>query len=113
MSFRAAVVFLAASRLQLQRAALFAGFLRQAVTLCMPETLQVERLASGTFRTLRPVHGRMYSFTLGDGGQLLVEERDPAQRVTLQLLDPKDDCGSWGCELPVRLRELHSHWLCR
>ncbi len=73
-------------------------------------------MASGTLRTLRPIHGRVYAFTLDGEGELKIDERDPEQGgVTLQLLDPGQDfdCGDWGGELPVRMRELHSHWYCR
>lgn len=45
----------------------------------------------------------------------MVTEIDPARGLRLQLLDPGDGaaCSGWGGALPVRLRELHSHWLCR
>lgn len=40
--------------------------------------------------------------------------------LRLELLDPMDGgaageaaCGAWGGQLPVRLRQLHSHWLSR
>ena len=39
----------------------------------------------------------------------------PQAQVRLELLDVGQDglCGQWGRELPLRLRELCSHWLCR
>ncbi len=35
--------------------------------------------------------------------------------MQLELLDAGEDaaCSGWGETLPVRLRQLHSHWLCR
>ena len=37
------------------------------------------------------------------------------QGVQLELLDVGRDhqCGDWGKELPRRLKQMHSHWLCR
>ena len=42
----------------------------------------------------------------------IIHEQDD---VTLELLDPGDNqaCGNWGRDLPRRLKQLHSHWLCR
>ncbi|KAG2492053.1 hypothetical protein HYH03_009551 [Edaphochlamys debaryana] len=72
--------------------------------------------AASTRQTLRPVNGRLYEFTSGQGGQsLAVTEVDVERRVRLELLDVGEDhgCGEWGKQLPPRLRELYSHWLCR
>jgi hypothetical protein len=66
-------------------------------------------------KTLRPVGGRFYTFRLV-GQHLEVLEEDTAQGCTLELLDvgSKDcSCPGWGKQLPVRIRQLHSHWLCR
>jgi hypothetical protein len=65
-------------------------------------------------KTTRPVHGRFYHFFL-QGSQLVVREIDKQDNATLELLDtgPDGACGLWGAALPVRLRLLHSHWLCR
>eukprot|EP00899_Mesostigma_viride_P019526 jgi/Mesvir1/27575/Mv07320-RA.1 len=51
-------------------------------------------------------------------GSLMSEDGAMSQDCTqsegrgclLELLDPRE---AWASELPVRLRELHSHWLCR
>lgn len=45
----------------------------------------------------------------------LLHQVDAATNVRLELLDVGADvaCDPWGRELPVRLREMHSHWLCR
>ncbi|KAG2501267.1 hypothetical protein HYH03_001073 [Edaphochlamys debaryana] len=72
--------------------------------------------AASTRHSLRPVGGRLYEFTSGQGGQsLVVTEVDVERRVRLELLDVGEDhgCGEWGKQLPRRLRELYSHWLCR
>ena len=63
------------------------------------------------------MHGRQYSFHLS-GGQLSVTELvdvGGGKMAELELLDVGQDmgCGAWGPELPVRLRELRSHWLDR
>lgn len=86
---------------------------------------EVVRMASGTLQTIKPVGGRYYDFCLssssssgsggggGSSGVLGITELDGTLR--LQLLDVGADGGggAWGSELPVRLREMHSHWLCR
>ncbi|KAG2496793.1 hypothetical protein HYH03_005201 [Edaphochlamys debaryana] len=72
--------------------------------------------AACTRSTRRLVNGRRYEFTLGQGDQsLAVTEVDVGRGVRLELLDPGADhaCGEWGPELPPRLRQLYSHWLCR
>ena len=85
---------------------------------------EVKTTADGQLETIRPIEGRFYRFNLvqhtpQDQGQLVVTEIDPTQpdagRLELQLLDPGagDACGSWGNELPVRLRQMHSHWFDR
>ena len=82
---------------------------------------EVKTTADGQLETIRPIEGRFYRFNLvqstpQDQGQLVVTEIDPTQpdagRLELQLLDPgaDDGCSVWGNELPVRLREMHSHW---
>ncbi|KAG2494611.1 hypothetical protein HYH03_007376 [Edaphochlamys debaryana] len=72
--------------------------------------------AASTRHSLRPMNGRLYEFTSGQGGQsLAVTEVDVERRVRLELLDVGEGhgCGEWGKQLPPRLRELYSHWLCR
>jgi hypothetical protein len=38
-----------------------------------------------------------------------------AANKQLELLDVGSDslCSPWGGELPVRLQQMHSHWVCR
>ncbi|PNH10973.1 hypothetical protein TSOC_002217 [Tetrabaena socialis] len=79
-------------------------------------TFEVAFTGMGALQTLRPVRGRLYDFLLSGADQALtVTEVDVGRGVRLELLDAGTDCacGSWGAQLPVRLRELHSHWLCR
>lgn len=85
---------------------------------------EVRTTTDGQLETIRPIEGRFYRFNLlqatpQEQGQLVVTEIDPTQpsvgRLALQLLDPgaDDGCGGWGNELPVRLRQMHSHWFDR
>jgi hypothetical protein len=87
---------------------------------------EVKTTADGQLETIRPIEGRCYRFNLVDvpgGGaqQLVITELDPTQAASgcgvleLQLLDPGAGgaCVGWGSDLPVRLREMHSHWLDR
>jgi hypothetical protein len=86
---------------------------------------EVKTTADGQLETIRPIEGRFYRFNLvlTDGntgpGQLVITELDPTQPdcglLELQLLDTGagDSCAGWGDQLPVRLREMHSHWYCR
>ncbi|KAG2492072.1 hypothetical protein HYH03_009568 [Edaphochlamys debaryana] len=72
--------------------------------------------AASTRQSLRPVNGRLYEFTSGQGiRSLVVTEVDVEREVRLELLDVGEGhgCGEWGKQLPPRLRELYSHWLCR
>ncbi|KAG2451920.1 hypothetical protein HYH02_003695 [Chlamydomonas schloesseri] len=73
-------------------------------------------------QTLRKVRGRLYDFRLcaatpGQAhSQLVITEVDVERGgERLELLDAGADssCRGWGEQLPVRLRELHSHWLSR
>ena len=78
---------------------------------------EVSLTAAGVRRTIAPVRGCFYEFYLSgpDSGELVVAEVEAAIGQRMQLLDPGADLsgGSWGAELPRRLRELHSHWLDR
>ncbi|PNH12759.1 hypothetical protein TSOC_000243 [Tetrabaena socialis] len=79
-------------------------------------TFEVTCTGVGVMQALRPMYGRLYDFQLSaDGQQLTIIEVDKEHGVQLELLDGGSDyaCGKWGAELPVRLRELHSHWLNR
>ncbi|KAG2486452.1 hypothetical protein HYH03_014899 [Edaphochlamys debaryana] len=72
---------------------------------------------SSTRCSLRPVEGRLYEFaTWGHRKRtLLVAELDVGRGLRLELPDAgvEAGCGEWGGQLPQRLRELYSHWLCR
>jgi hypothetical protein len=88
---------------------------------------EVAATKEGVMQTIKPVQGRFYEFfqaaaasgqlqlvvveverRAADGGgqQQVVEER-------LELLEVDASSGAWAGELPVRLHELHSHWLSR
>ncbi|CAM9964866.1 unnamed protein product, partial [Scytosiphon promiscuus] len=71
--------------------------------------------AHGVFKTARSIGGRFYEFrSAPDGpdpsGEVVIEEIDKGHGERLQAL--RHD-GAWAKELPVRLRTMHSHWLCR
>jgi hypothetical protein len=72
---------------------------------------------AGALRTVRPLAGCLYEFFVRPNGQLRVTEmeRDAGGNThALELLDgTAAGVAAWGAQLPVRLRELHSHWLCR
>ncbi|KAL4428607.1 hypothetical protein ABPG77_008919, partial [Micractinium sp. CCAP 211/92] len=87
---------------------------------------EVTTSQTGVRRTVGPVAGRNYEFWLAgkDSSQLVVieetvlpglEGNGASRKRRMQLLDVGKDCsgGGWGAELPVRLLELHSHWLDR
>lgn len=83
----------------------------------------------GALQTKRPLNGRVYRFALGsdtqaaDGSRshLFVEElteedaaaaaAGKAVKEELELLDGQS--ADWAADLPVRLRDLQSFWLCR
>jgi hypothetical protein len=77
-------------------------------------SFEVTVAASSVWKTTSPVGGCFYEFSMEPGGGLVVVEIDEQQRI-MQLMDVGEGqcCGEWGAELPVRLRELHSHWLDR
>jgi hypothetical protein len=52
----------------------------------------------------------IFEFFLGSNSNLTVKEIDIEKEIILELLDPE---GAWAAELPVRLRKLFSHWVCR
>lgn len=91
---------------------------------CIP-AIQVFTTTDSVLQTCRPVGGtgaggpRMYDFSqqVDDNGrlQVVITEIDTQHKLRLQLLDPGEGCGcrGWGETLPVRLRSMHSHWLCR
>ena len=68
----------------------------------------------GALTTLRRVHDRFYSFYLDSASKLVVLETDLDRDAELELLDgTPDGVAGWGGDLPVRLRGMHSHWVCR
>lgn len=72
--------------------------------------------AAGVLSTTRPVSGRVYSFFVDAKGELIVREREDCgdDSVVLELLNGVPDMvKQWGGDLPIRLRHMHSHWLCR
>jgi hypothetical protein len=75
---------------------------------------EVQRTADGVLETVKPMASKLYRFCLPSVG-LLVEEVDWASGGKLELLDPgsTDAPAQWACELPLRLRTMHSHWLDR
>lgn len=89
-----------------------------------PWGFEITLTASGVRRTTAAVRGRHYEFfrsggggggsSGSSGGTLVVTEID-ARGNRLELLDcgVEAACAGWGPDLPPRLRELHSHWLCR
>ncbi len=83
-----------------------------------PDTnFEVAARAGGALETSSRVRGRFYRFQLLAGARLLVTELDPEHGVELELLEcggaGVEDEGGWAAQLPVRLAELHSHWLSR
>eukprot|EP00798_Chlamydomonas_sp_ICE-L_P004010 gene4010-14090_t len=79
---------------------------------------EMAKTSTGVLQTLKPVKGHIYNFSMV-GGTLVVTEEVAGQgrHSSLELLDVGDvrtaPCTPWGAELPVRIRQLHSHWLCR
>ncbi len=81
---------------------------------------EVSKGGDGVHRTIAPLGGCYFEFFIKTSPQalepvLVVTEIEEGSRHRLQLLDVGEggNCGQWRAELPVRLRELHSHWLCR
>ena len=67
--------------------------------------------SDGVFRTTMATNGRSYEFSReAADGRVLIEEVDEHSGERLELL--RHD-GPWARHLPVRLRTMHSHWLCR
>jgi hypothetical protein len=83
--------------------------------------------SSGKLKTTGAVKGRFYTFELAlDSKQLLVQEILPTSEgdLVLELLEipdvsgremtgrllPRTPAAGWSDELPIRLRDMHSHW---
>ncbi|KAF5833854.1 hypothetical protein DUNSADRAFT_9691 [Dunaliella salina] len=75
---------------------------------------EVATSAEGVLQTIKPVKGAFYDF-YAVGDKLVAIEVDAVTGVRLELLDVGIDaaCSPWGGELPIRLRKMHSHWICR
>jgi hypothetical protein len=74
---------------------------------------EVVATAAGVLRSTRLVMGCRYEFSLTAQNTLIVRETNAEQEV-FELLDGTETgVLTWGSQLPVRLREMHSHWLCR
>eukprot|EP00899_Mesostigma_viride_P028443 jgi/Mesvir1/8784/Mv02694-RA.1 len=76
------------------------------------KSFEVSTTADGVHCVTRSVGGRWYEFVmLADDRLLAVEvDRSESAGARLELLDPEE---GWARDLPIRLVELHSHWLCR
>ena len=66
---------------------------------------------NGMMKTAMPVHGYIYEFTISREGSLLVREIDKHENILELLNNAQIDI--WAPNLPIRLKELNSHWLCR
>ncbi|KAI8827365.1 hypothetical protein BJ741DRAFT_556087 [Chytriomyces cf. hyalinus JEL632] len=62
-----------------------------------------------SFMTVDLLNGCFYDFALNDSN-LVILERNVVEKTTLQLVD--FSVMKWWANLPVRLREMHSHWFC-
>ncbi|CAN0010396.1 unnamed protein product, partial [Hapterophycus canaliculatus] len=76
---------------------------------------EVTTASDGVLKTARAICGRFYEFRCAPGDrsscdQVVVEEVHKGHGERLQLLQHD---GAWAKDLPVRLRTMHSHWLCR
>ena len=68
----------------------------------------------GVLETVRFQSGFKYEFYVNSQGHLVAREVDPNNDdAPLELLDGTQGVGAWGGELPIRLQQMHSHWLCR
>ena len=64
------------------------------------------------YTTSKAIDGRFYEFSLGGftRGELVIEEVERESGARLELLRHDEN---WSKDLPLRLRNLHSHWLYR
>mmetsp|Transcript_25198 Transcript_25198/g.53516 ORF Transcript_25198/g.53516 Transcript_25198/m.53516 type:complete len:470 (-) Transcript_25198:1029-2438(-) len=76
---------------------------------------EVVRSSLGVFETARLQGGFKYEFFANNSNELVVREVDPGRpTMTLELLDGTEEgVAAWGAQLPIRLRQMHSHWYCR
>jgi hypothetical protein len=67
----------------------------------------------GTLETTRLINDRTYSFS-DSNGRVVISEHDTSTSTTLELMDgTHSGVDGWGRCLPLRLAQMHSHWLCR
>ncbi|CAN0036131.1 unnamed protein product, partial [Scytosiphon promiscuus] len=76
---------------------------------------EVALASDGVFKTAATVGGRTYQFSrvgfrLLPPDEFAIEEVNNSTGERLELL--RHD-GAWAKQLPIRLRTMHSHWLCR
>ena len=71
---------------------------------------EATKYTDGHYTTAKAINGRFYEFSLGgfSKGELIIEEVERESGARLELLRHDEN---WS--LPVRLRNLHSHWLYR
>ena len=83
-------------------------------TFC-DRNFEVVLTSSGVLETVRFQSGCKYEFFVDAQGKLVAQEIDPSNKdAPLELLDGTLECvKAWGGELPIRLQQMHSHWLCR
>ena len=76
------------------------------------KNFEVTKSTDGHYTTAKAIDGRFYEFSLGGftREELVIEEVERESGARLELLRHDEN---WSKDLPVRLRNLHSHWLCR
>lgn len=76
---------------------------------------EVVQKKSGAFQTVQCVRNCFYEFQYDSStGRLIVRELYPQSDRKLELLDgTENEIEVWGSKLPIRLKSMHSHWLCR
>ena len=81
----------------------------------LDRNFEVVLTSSGVLETVRFQSGFKYEFFVNAQGNLVAREIDPRNEdAPLELLDGTlQGVGAWGGELPIRLQQMHSHWLCR
>lgn len=82
---------------------------------CFGDTrFEVVAKCTSEMQTITPTDGRFYRFSIFPDGKLEIKELSSLvanEETELELLDGIDT--GWASELPVRLRQLHSHWVIR
>ena len=76
----------------------------------------VVKSSNGVLSTSQKISGFYYTFFKAESGRLVVTELKPLQGDARQreLLDATaEGIKWWGADLPERLQQMHSHWLCR